>query len=134
MNLAAIPIWLRLWLAFQVLASVLGPLFRPQGGTPTRSLVWGIVMMLIGWAMWERSKAAWIGALLLAVWAVYASVMTLFVWNPNLGPIQPVGWFVLGVATGPVALALLLSPSARRWVNGSSVNPPTYAGKESSPV
>lgn len=74
------------------------------------------MMMVIGWAMWRRSKGAWVAAVFFSLWAVAASLLTLLTW-PGQGSGPYVTWFGFGLLIGLAEMAVLLSRPARRWVD-----------------
>lgn len=123
-----IPTWLRLWLALQVVSFAIAPLLWPATETVIRSLVWTMIMLAIGWAMWRRSKAAWIAALVLATWSIYTSLAVPLIHDAW------VIWPALGLIGGLAEFVILLSPQARRWINGPNTGPPIYAGSDSRSV
>lgn len=125
MNLVAIPLWLRLWLAVQIIFFVVDPLLAPQRGSLMRALVWALIMLVIGRAMWKRSKAAWVVAVLLAIWSLITALPLLFAWTRGFD--RAFAWFLWGFVVGLADLAILLSRQARDWVNEPTERKWTYA-------
>lgn len=115
MSIVPLPMWLRAWLALQVVTPVIGVLLDPGDPRLMRSVVWSIFLFLLGWAMWRHAKGAWFVAVFLGGGAVLGGLPALWLWTESTGP--DFVWLAYGLAFGVADLAILLSHSARDWVS-----------------
>ncbi|MDP9067964.1 MAG: hypothetical protein M3N53_06425 [Actinomycetota bacterium] len=125
MTLTTVPLWLRLWLALQVVFLLMDPLLAPKPGPTVQSLVWVMVMFVLGWGMWKHAKLPWVIAVALATLSVIGGLPVLWMWRQGLT--QAFVWLGAGLVLGAAELAILLSRPTRDWVNEATDRKWDYA-------
>ncbi|MCA1707316.1 MAG: hypothetical protein LC808_30240 [Actinobacteria bacterium] len=118
--LRSLPLFLKAWIAIEVVAFVVGPVLNPNPRSfpilVGQLLFWGGIAFLLARGMSARSRGAWIGALL---WAAVQLVAGIGIVRSALGGGSvDLAWGVWGGTASFAQIIALLSPGARAWMRG----------------
>lgn len=110
-----------MWIGLEALSFVVAPFLRP--GPPvfvTNWALFGAFTALLAFGLWRRSRLAWVIALVLSVWGIFAGLL---VFPAFFSGSEDIEWFVWGLGFSTGTLLALVSPSMRAWIKEATPKP-----------